>query len=302
MLAARQMTLKGVLLETRPNFLVLPLVLVFLGTSVASYYGAFRPGYALLATLGLVLAHASVNVLNNYWDYRTGIDLVTRRTPFSGGSGVLPARLLQPWHSLWLGVGAFFLAVPIGIYFVVVSGWPLLPLLLLGAVCVLFYSPHIYRTPWPEWSPGLGLGLLPVLGAYFVQSGSYTLSAVAAAVPSGILVHNLLLLNEFPDVEADRRGGRKTLPLALGMPRAGVVYSALTIAMYAWIVGCAIAGVMPLFTLVALATLPLAMKAIQGALNPTDEAKLMSALGPNVLVVLLTQLLIGVGYVLAAIF
>jgi len=296
------MRLKTLLLETRPNFLVLDLVLVFLGTCVASYYGAFHLGYALLATVGLVLTNISVNMLNDYYDYKTGIDLATRRTPFSGGSGILAAGLLQPPHVFWMGVGAFLLAVPIGIYFVVVSGWPLLPLLAAGAVCVLFYTPHVTRLPWPEWVAGLGAGILPVLGAYFIQTGNYTFSVVAAAVPPWILVHNLLLLNECPDVEADRGGGRKTLPIILGMRRATILYSALTVAVYAWIVGFVIGGVMPLFCLVALATLPVAAKAIQGALSHSDERKLVSAVGQNVVVVLLTQVLIGIGYILAAVF
>lgn len=297
------MRLKTLFLETRPNFLLLSLVLVFLGTCIASYYGVFHLGYALLATIGLLLAHISVNTLNDYFDYKTGIDLATRRTPFSGGSGILPAGLLLPRHVFRLGMGAFLVAVPIGIYFVVVSGWPLLPLLVVAGVCILFYTPHITRTPWPEWSPGVGMGTLPVLGAYFIQTSSYTpLAAVMAAVPSGILVHNLLLLSECPDVEADRGGGRKTLPVILGVRRATILYSALTVAVYAWIVGCVIGGVMPLFCLVALATLPVAAKAIQGALSHGDEKRLVSAVGQNVLVVLLTQVLIGIGYILAAVF
>ena len=294
---------KTLFLETRPNFLLLSLVLVFLGTCIASYYGAFHLGHAVLATIGLLLVHVSVNTLNDYSDYKTGIDLATKRTPFSGGSGMLAAGVLRPVQVFWLGAGAFLLAVPIGIYFVVVSGWPMLPLLVVAAVCVLLYTPHITRTPWPEWSPGLGMGTLPVLGAYFVQTGSYTpFAAVMAAVPSGILVHNLLLLSEFPDVEADRGGGRKTLPVILGLGRAGIIYSALTVAVYAWIVGCVIGGLMPVFTLVALATLPVAAKAIQGALNHGDEKRLVTALSQNVMVVLLTQVLIGVGYILVAVF
>jgi 1,4-dihydroxy-2-naphthoate octaprenyltransferase len=255
-----------------------------------------------LATVGLVLTHISVNTLNDYFDYKTGVDLATKRTPFSGGSGMLPAGLLSPAQVFWLGMGAFLLAVPVGVYFVIVSGWPLLPLLLVAAVCVLFYTPHIMRTPWPEWSAGLGLGLLPVVGAYFVQTESYTFSAFMAAVPSGILVHNLLLLNEFPDLEADRQGGKRTIPVALGMGKAGIIYSALTIAVYAWIVGCVIGRVMPVYTLIALATLPIAIKAIQGAIGYKEEGKLPAALGQNVMVILVTQLLIGLGYVLAAVF
>jgi len=295
------MKLKVWFAETRPQFLLLSVVLAFLGTSIAWYDGYFHLGYALLAFFGLLLCHISVNVLNDYFDYRSGIDLEARRTPFSGGSGILPAALLKPKQVLWFGLSSLLLAVPIGVYFVIARGWALLPLLLAAAVYVLFYTPFILKTRLPEWAAGLGLGTLPVLGAYFVQMAAYTVPAVIASIPSGILVHNLLLLNEFPDVEADRKAGRKTMPIVLGKEKASIAYSALTIIVYLWVIGWVVAGKMPAFSLLALLTLPLAIKAIQGALKPEDMNKLVPAMANNVLVVLLTQLLLGIGYILAGV-
>jgi len=289
-------------LETRPQFLLLSVVLAFLGTSIAWYDGAFHLGHAVLAFIGLLLCHISVNVLNDYYDYISGIDLKTRRTPFSGGSGFLPAASLNPRHVLWFGLTCFLLAVPIGIYFVLVSGWPLLPLLIIATICILLYTPLLTKLGWPEWAPGIGLGALPILGAYFIQTGEYTLPAVVASIPSGILVHNLLLLNEFPDAEADKTAGRKTLPITMGGRGAGIVYSVLTVILYLWIIAWVAAGLMPVFCLIALATLPFAVRAIRGALSYQDESKLMPAMANNVLVVLLTQLLLGIGYILAGVF
>ena len=293
------MKLKIWFLETRPQFLLLSVVLAFLGTCIAWYDDFFHLGYALLAFVGLLLAHISVNVLNDYFDYRSGIDLATKRTPFSGGSGILPTALLKPRQVFWLGLGSFLLVIPIGVYFVLARGWLLLPLLLVAAVCIILYTPFILKLRWPEWAPGLGMGTLPILGVYFVQTGIYTLSAVVASIPSGILVHNLLLLNEFPDVEADKKAGRKTLPITMGKARAGIVYSALTIIVYLWIIGGAVMGQMPAFSLIALLTLPLAIKAIHGALKHQEMSQLVPAMANNVLVVLLTQLLLGIGYILA---
>jgi 1,4-dihydroxy-2-naphthoate octaprenyltransferase len=254
-----------------------------------------------LAFLGLLLAHISVNVLNDYFDYRSGIDLETKRTPFSGGSGMLPAGLLKPRQVLWFGLVSFLLALVIGAYFVMTRGWLLLPLLLIAAVCVLLYTPLMLKLRWPEWAPGVGLGALPVLGAYFVQTTTYTLPAVIASIPSAILVHNLLLLNEFPDVEADKKAGRKTLPITMGKKKASIIYSVLTIVVYLWIIGVAVVEQEPVL-LIALLTLPFAIKAIQGALRPDEMDKLVPAMGNNVLVVLLTQLLLGIGYILARFF
>lgn len=296
------MKLKKWLLVIRSPFLVLSVVLAFLGTCIAWYDGAFHLGYALLAFFGLLLAHISVNVLNEYFDYQSGVDLETQRTPFSGGSGVLPASMLTPRQVFWLGLVSFLLAVPIGVYFVIARGWLLLPLLLVAAVCVLLYTPFILKLRWPEWAPGLGMGALPVLGAYFVQTTAYTLPAVIASIPSFILVHNLLLLNEFPDTEADSKAGKKTLPITMGKKKAGLVYSVLTVIVYLWIIGGVVAGLMPPHCLIALLTLPLAIKAIQGARKYQDMTRLVPAMANNVLVVLLTQLLLGIGYILAKVF
>jgi len=293
--------LKLFFLETRPQFLLLSVALAFLGTSVAWYDGFFNLGYALLAGFGLLLTHISVNTLNDYFDYRSGVDLATKRTPFSGGSGILPAELLTPKQVFWLGMSSFLLAVVIGVFFILTRGWLLLPLLLLAAICVLYYTPVMLKMPWPEWAAGLGLGVLPILGLYFVQTAQYTWHAVIAAIPSGILVHNLLLLNEFPDVEADSRAGRRTLPIILSGARASLIYSVLTIAIYLWIIGWVIAGVMPVFALIALLTLPFALKAIKGSRKHQEMARLVPAMANNVLVVLVTQLLLGIGYILAKI-
>ncbi len=296
------MKLKAYFLETRPQFLTLSVVLAFLGTAIAWYDGHFNFGHALLAGIGLVLAHASVNILNDYFDYRSGIDLATRRTPFSGGSGILPAGLLRPRGVLWLGLGSFLLAVPIGIYFVLVRGYQLLPLLLVAAFFILLYSPFILKRPWPEWVAGAGLGSLPILGTYFAQVGAYTFPAVIASIPSAFLVHNLLLLNEFPDAEADRLANRKTLPITIGKDRTAIFYSVVALAVYAWIIGWVAARVMPVWTLLALLALPFTVKAINGARHHDDVSKLMPAMAANVMAVLLTQLLMGIGYILDHIF
>jgi len=300
--------MKKWLMVIRAPFLLLAVVLGFLGAGIA-WYGSrdpgatfdFNMGYALLAGLGILLAHISVNVLNEYFDYRSGVDFRTPKTPFSGGSGALPGGLVSARQALVLGVGTLVAIVPLGIFFTLTKGWALLPLLAVAAACIVLYTPLILKMGWPEWAPGVGLGSLPVLGAYFVHAGAFPMSAVIASVPSGILVHNLLLLNEFPDAEADVTVRRRTMPIVLGKRRASLVYSALTVVVYLWIVGAVIAGVMPPFSLLGLLTIPLAVKAIRGALQYQDMGKVVPAMASNVMVVLLTQLLMGVGYIVAGV-
>ena len=287
------------LLETRPQFLILSVVLGLTGTCIAWYDGFFNIWEAVLATIGLILTHMSVNTLNDYFDYKSGIDKVTNITPFSGGSGMIRAGRLTQREVMWVGIVTLLLAVPVGGYFILTKGWLLLPLLIVAAFCVVLYSPLILKCHWPEWSPGLGLGILPVLGMYFSQSGVYTWHALIASVPSGFLVHNLLLLNEFPDVEADKVNNRKTLPITLGGKGAAIFYTVVTLLVYVWVVGAVILKARPVFTLLALLTLPIAIKAIRGSFHYNEMDKLVPAMASNVMVVLLTQVLIGIGYILA---
>lgn len=294
--------------ETRPQFLCLSVVLAFLGTAIAWYYGSFNFGYALLAGFGLTLTHGSVNALNDYFDYKSGIDLNVRRTPFSGGSGLVPDGKLPLRDALWVGIITSLMALTIGIFFVIVDGWRLVPLLAAAALLMVFYTPLVLKTRWPEWSAGFGLGTLPILGLYFVQRGGYDWVVLIASAPSFILVHNLLLLNEFPDMEADKKGGRKTTPVVFGLEAAGKFFRIMTIAVYVWIVGCVIATlitgsvVMPVYCLIVLLTLPLAVKAMKGSKEYRDMSRLVPAMGSNVAFILTAQLLLGVGYILAKLF
>jgi 1,4-dihydroxy-2-naphthoate octaprenyltransferase len=294
-------SVKTYFLETRPQFLILSPILVILGMGMALYNGEFNALYFILAIIGLVLLHTSVNTLNDYSDFKTGIDLKVKRTPFSGGSGILPTKALSASAVLKLGLITFFLAVPIGIYFILERGLSLLPLFIIGAVFVLWYTSHITHLGYglPEISAGLGLGTLPVFGTFIILNGGFSWTMLYASIPSGFLVCNLLYLNEFPDAEADRSGGRKTLPIILGTKKAAIIYSVITLMVYVWIAVGVVLGLMPAWTLLALLTLPFAIKAIQGALTFKQIEELIPAQGANVMVVLLTQLLMGIGYILA---
>lgn len=263
--------------------------------------GFFDLLYTGLLFVGLLLLHISVNTLNDYHDYRSGIDLAAKRTPFSGGSGMLPSGRISPKEVLCLGLISFLLAVPIGIYFLFEIGISLLPLFMIGAVFVLGYTPFLTKIGGgsAEFCAGLGLGTLPVIGIYYIITGNLTGAAIYASIPPGLLIMNLLLFNEFPDAEADKVGKRKTLPIVIGKRGAAVVYTTLTIGTYLWIASGVITTLMPTWTLLGCLTFPMALKAIAGAFAHDHMEKLKPALGANVLVVLLTQLLLGIGYFLS---
>mgnify|MGYP001065203014 CR=1 FL=1 len=294
------MKLKVWLLETRPQFLLLSVTLVMLGTAIAWHEGYFNLPKFMLTLIGLVLAHASVNILNDYFDYKSGIDLDVVRTPFSGGSGILPAGLLKPKGVYIYGVGCLTAALAIGIYLTFVSGWQLLPLILLGGPVIYFYTSHLTKWMVGEFWAGLGLGTLPVLGAYFVQTGSYSAEAVIASLAPGFLTANLLFLNEFPDVEADKKGGRYNLVIALGYKNAGRLYASLCALTYLSIAAGVALKLMPPISLIGLVSIPFALKAISIAFKHYNNVReLIPALKANVITVLGTNTLVAAGYFLS---
>lgn len=289
--------LKTWIAETRPQFLLLAVVLVLLGTSVAYWQGYFNLKYFLLALIGLVILHAAVNILNDYYDYKSGLDFMTPKTPFSGGSGLLPAGKLEPKKVYIFGLVCCLIGLLIGLYFLKIYGLKFLPIIILGGVSVYFYTTVFSKIMLGEIFAGLGLGLLPVLGAYFVQTGFYSQEAVIAGIVPFILTHNLLLLNEFPDMEADMKVSKKNFVIALGKKNAAYLYAVLTLAVYLIIAFGVYFKLMPGWALISFATVPLAVKAIQGAIkrhNTVEE--IIPSLGVNVMVVLLTQALLALGY------
>jgi len=288
--------LKVWLMETRPQFLILTPICFSLGLAVAFSEGHLNALNALLGLLGSTLAHISVNVLNDYFDYRSGLDLRTRRTPFSGGSGILPAGLLPPWGVYLLGVTSLLLGASIGVYFILTLGWQLIPLIAAAGATIYLYTTHLARWYLGELSAGLGFGPFMVLGAYFTQTGSYSLNALVPSIVPGILVATLLFLNEFPDMEVDREAGRRNLVILLGRRRAARVYVLLILSAYLSAISGILLGFMPWTALLSLFTLPIALKAVRGTLEYFNEVeKLIPALAANVTVVLGTTALMALG-------
>lgn len=286
--------------ETRPQFLILAAVLVLYGTAIAYYEGSFNLLYFLLSFIGLILLHAAVNVLNDYFDYKSGLDFMVTRTPFSGGSGILPGGLLDPNKVYFFGIICATIGAAIGLYFLLVRGILFLPIIILGAVAVCLYNKYLSKLWLGEIFAGLGLGFLPVLGTYFVQTGHYSWGAVLASIPPGILTYNLLFLNEFPDMEADKKAGKKNLVISLGKKKASVLYSITILLMYVIIGFAVVLKIMPYWTLISFLTIPIALKAIQGAYIHFDNLKeLVPSLGANVMTNLITQVLLSIGYIIA---
>ncbi|MBN2848727.1 MAG: prenyltransferase [Coriobacteriia bacterium] len=290
------------ILETRPQFLTLAVVLVIHGSALAAWHGSFHLGHALLAAAALVLLQASTNVLNDWHDFtRSGIDRQTVQTPFSGGSGMLPRGALSPNAALALGLGTLAAGTAIGLYLASVAGLPLLVIGMVGVLSVVLYTPVLTRVGLGEVFAGFALGTLPVVGTYYLLTGRFDIAAWVSGITAGLLTYNLLLLNEFPDTEADTAGGRHHMVVVLGKRRARWLYAAVEIGAYVAIVAGVVFGVLTPWALVGLGAAVFAAKAIATALKEYDSFEgLVPAQGANVMAVLATNVLLAVGYVIAA--
>ena len=296
------MSLTKWFLETRPQFLLLSVVLVAHGAALALWQGSFDWLLALLAAVALVLMHASVDVLNDWHDYaKSGIDKQTKRTPFSGGSGFLPGGVISPRGALVFGLGMLVVACAIGLYLVWVSGWTLLVIGIVGALSVVAYTPVLSHIGLGELFAGLALGTLPVVGVYYLLTGRIDGVAWISGIPAGLLTYNLLLLNEFPDAEADAAGGRRHMVVLLGKRRAAWLYTGVEIAVYVVIIAGVVTGWLTPWALLSLGAAFFAVKAIQVVLKDYDSFEgLIPAQGANVASVLATNALLAIGYLIGA--
>ena len=282
----------------RLPFLILAPACAVLGVATAAGRTAeLDPLHVMLVFLGAITAHVSVNALNEYFDYRSGLDARTERTPFSGGSGTLPAKPSLAGQALWTGLVALAITALIGLYFLLVQGWALLPLGLLGIVVILAYTPWLaHNVFFCLIAPGLGFGTLMVMGGDLVLAGDYSWSAFFASLVPFFLVSNLLLLNQFPDLEADRSIGRRNLPIVWGKKRAALVYDLFLLLTYLSIILGVVLEHLPASALIGLLSLFLAVPLGLGAYRYAEEReKLMPYLGMNVLVNILTPVLVAIG-------
>jgi len=284
----------------RAPFLLLPPTLVASGAAAAAWDNGFSWSRTLLAVVGLVALHMAVDILNEWSDMRTGIDLHTERTPFSGGSGTLPAGGMSSRAALVYGLVCAVVWLVIGLWFLREVGWVLLPIVLAGAVCVLTYTDVLALLGVGEIAAGFGLGAGPVIGAALVQDGSWSPAAVAAALPAFFMTFNLLLLNEFPDEEADREGGRRNLVILLGRRAAAWIYAIAGIATPLAIVLAVLFHVLPPLCLVAVLPSLLLIKPLQWVFADPNSPVPIPALGANVVWNLATNTVMATALVIAS--
>ena len=244
----------------RIRFLLASVIAVSLGLAINWWQtGNIEIFDAILTMCGVLALHASVDLLNDYWDFKRGIDTTTQRTKMSGGTGVLPEGLLKPKQVYAAGIIFLIAGAVIGVYFVFTDGIIIGLILAFAVLSVYFYSTKIV-----DW--GLAeifiviKGTMIVIGTYFIQTAQITESAVLGGIVVGTLSSFVLFITSFPDHDADKAQGRKTLVINLGKQKACSLFWVFPIIFYSVSIFAIIIEVFPIYCLIILSTVPLVIK------------------------------------------
>ncbi|HEV2226165.1 MAG TPA: UbiA family prenyltransferase [Nitrososphaerales archaeon] len=287
--------------ELRAPFLLLPAIFVPVGLLMAWSQGFFNPFYAVLTLAGAMSLHASVNVLNDYFDFTSGIDLVTTPTPFSGGSTILPSKLLTPKSVLSGGLLFLLIGAGVGAYFVVEFAFNPIILLITGlaVVSILAYSSLLSKWGIGELVTGLNFGPLLLLGTYYVQTRTLAVPPLLIGTVLGILTACILYINEFPDVDADSSKGRRDLVVRWGRQAAASRFKALLASAYVILVLSVVSGLITPLALLGLLTIPKARSAARILDSTEGEALgLIPGMASMVMTTLFTGVLLAATYLI----
>lgn len=283
----------------RVRFLLASIIAVSTGLTVGYWRtGQIEPLNAALTYVGVIFLHASVDLLNDYWDHKRGIDNATTRTKFSGGTGVLPEKLLTPKAVYRAGLIFLILGACIGTYFVVVKGITVAIILGFAVVAIYFYSTSIVDAGLGELFVAIK-GAMIVLGTYYVQATAIDPAAGLVGVVIGLLSATVLFINAFPDYKADKSGGRRTLVIILGLDSAARIFPLFFIGAYGLIVGAVLLGYANIFALASLGSIPFAIKAsLQARSARREQNQLVPAMASTVMYSRVTGIILAASFLL----
>jgi 1,4-dihydroxy-2-naphthoate octaprenyltransferase len=295
-------TLQLLFRATRFPFLIATAAPVLVGTGVAAYKGFFDPLLFALTLVGASLIHLALNMTNDYFDTKLGADEVNiTPTPFSGGSRVIQYGLLTPRQTIGMAALFYGIGVVIGLYLAVLRGFiPIMALTALGVFISVAYTAPPFKLAYRglgELAVGVGFGPVIVLGSHYVQAQAFSLEAVLASIPVGILIALILYINEIPDSPYDMAAGKRTLVTRLTKEQVLTLYRLLLAATYFMVVLPVVIGFAPPTALLALLTIPLAVKTVRSVRETFGSPYLMiPALAANIQVATRTALLHAAGF------
>ncbi len=256
---------------TRPFAFPASVIPALLGGLVAVTHAGVRLNVLdyILVAVAAACTHAAANLLNDFFDFRKGVD---RANAAGEGRGMLVTGLMTPRAVLTESILLWLVAAGFAVYFVAHSGSVLIPIiaggLILGAGYTAAPTQLKYRA-FGEPAVFLAFGVGITLGSYAVQTGSVSWIPVAYSLPLGFLIMGILLGNNLRDIETDRESSIRTLAMLIGRDRGRLLYAALVVLAYASLLAFAAAGWMSPWTILTLLTLPLALGAVKEVLRRT---------------------------------
>ncbi|HTK05731.1 MAG TPA: 1,4-dihydroxy-2-naphthoate octaprenyltransferase [Ktedonobacteraceae bacterium] len=254
----------------RPFTLSAAISPVLVGTALAGYEGTFHPLTFLITLCSCLFLQIGTNYFNEYFDHRYGLD----HAGSLGASTVIFRNEMTAMQVLMGGVGSFVLAILLGIALIFIVGPVIILFGLTGMLIAYFYSAR----PFKFSSRGLGdllvylaMGFLMTWGAYYVQIPHWSWAAFAASVPVGFLVTAILNMNNVRDYQDDLAVNKKTLPVRFGLKFGQQFHTTLLMGSYVAITLFVVLGLLPVYTLAAWITFPLAYSNIRSVLYATER-------------------------------
>ena len=284
----------------RIRFLLASVIAVSVGLAITWWHTSNVTVFdAILTMAGVLALHASVDLFNDYWDFKRGIDTATKQTKMSGGSGVLPEGILKPRQVYAGGIIFLVIGTIIGVYFVITDGIIIGIILAFAVVSIYFYSTKIVNWGLAEVFVSIK-GTLIVIGTYFIQTSQINESVILGGIVVGVLSSLVLFITSFPDHDADKAKGRKTLVIGIGKKRASIIIWVFPAIVYGITISTVIAQIFPVACLIIIVTFPLitiSYKKLKFGYN--DINKLIPIMSSTLVYSRITGALFVVGFLLS---
>lgn len=249
-------------LASRPKTLLAALVPVIIGSAVAAHHNSFKPLAATVALICSILIQVGTNFVNDLYDYLSGKDTKERLGPTRAlASGLISVNEMKTGVFI-----TFALTFLLGLYLVSLGGWLILLIGIFSIIAGIAYT----AGPYPLAYNGLGdifvfifFGLIGTVGTYFVQTGEINILAVWASIPVGALITNILVVNNYRDIDEDKSNGKNTLAVKFGEKFTRLQYVVFMISSYAVLFIVYFTYKENIYIFLPLLSLPIAIKLIK---------------------------------------
>ena len=259
----------------RLRFLLSSIIAVSLGLAISwNITNELNVIHGILTLIGVVSLHVSVDLLNDYWDFKRGIDTTTQRTKMSGGTGVLPEGLLEPSVVYRVGIGFLIFGGVIGGFFVFTFGITIAIILAFAILSIYFYSTKLVNWGLAEVFVAIK-GTMIVLGTFYIQTNQIIEIPIFAGIVVGVLSAVVLFITSFPDHDADKEKGRKTLVILFGKKNSSLAYWIFPAIVYSIIFIFISTEHFPVYTLLTLFAIPFLVKSGMKLKSAYDNTKKM---------------------------